>query len=319
MVMSILILGGTGSTGRALISDLRSRGESFDIAVISRSTHELPGATKVLTGHYAQLIPAASFKDQLARLDAVVHLADGLADLQSRRLANDTRLADQLIAGSRDVAIAAREAGVPRFIHISSIKAICGEDDERVLTESSTPAPSSLYGHSKLRLERTLQQVFDKSATRLVILRNPAMYAEDKAGSIHRLLMLADTPWPLPFGGLHNKRSLLAVRNFAAALAVVLLAGPNTPAGLFHVHDGPPLSTTQLVTTLRWALGRPARLYPVGPAARVACQVPMLGSLARRLYGSLEISDARFRQSFAWSPPIETTAALAYLARRRFR
>ena len=26
----------------------------------------------------------------------------------------------------------------------------------------------------------------------------------------------------------------------------------------------------------------------------------------RRLYGSLEISDAHFRQSFAWSPLIET-------------
>jgi nucleoside-diphosphate-sugar epimerase len=317
--MRILILGGTGSTGRALIGDLRGREEPLDITVISRSTRELPGATKVLTGHYAQLVPSASFKDQLWSVDAVVHLADGLADLQSRMLANDTSLANQLIAGSRDVAIAARDAGVPRFIHVSSIKAICGEDDTRVLTETSAPKPSSLYGRSKLRLEQTLHQVFEQSAARLVILRNPVMYAEDKAGSIHRLLMLADTPWPLPFGGLHNKRSLLAVRNFASALAAVVRAGPDAPAGVFHVHDGPPLSTTQLVRTLRSALGRPARLFPAGPAARLACQLPVLGPLARRLYGSLEMSDARLRQGFGWSPVIETRVGLADVARRYSR
>ena len=317
--MRILILGGTGSTGRALIGDLRCRGESFDIVVISRSTRALSGATEVLTGHYAQLVPSASFKDRLRSLHAVVHLADGLGGLQSHRLANDTGLADELIADSCDVAIAAREARVPRFIHVSSIKAICGEDDERVLTEASAPAPTSLYGHSKLRLEQALQQVFDKSATRLVILRNPVMYADDMAGSIYRLLMLADTPWPLPLGGLDNKRSLLAVRNFAAALGAVIRAGPNTPVGVFHVHDGPPLSTTQLVATLRSALGRPARLFPAGPAAQLACHMPVLGPIARRLYGSLVVSDARFRQSFAWSPLVETRAALAELARLRAR
>ena len=61
-----------------------------------------------------------------------------------------------------------------------------------------------------------------RSATRLVILRNPAMYAQEKAGSIQRLLALADTPWPPPLGGLCNKRSLLAVRNLASALVAVL-------------------------------------------------------------------------------------------------
>ena len=314
--MRILILGGTGSTGHAIIGDLRGRAESFDITVISRATRELPGATKVLTGHYAQVVPSASFKDDLASLDAVVHLADGLADLQSVRPATDTRLADQLVAGSREVAIAVRDARVRRFIYVSSIKAICGEDDERVLTEASTPAPSSFYGRSKLRLEHTLQQVFERSATKLVILRNPVMYAPGKRGSIHRLVMLAAAPWPLPFGRVHNKRSLLGVSNFAGALAAVIRSGPNGPAGVFHVHDGQPLSTTELVTTLRSALGRPARLYPVGSVARLARQLPLVGPLARRLYGSLEISDEHFRQSFAWSPLVETRVGLAELARR---
>ena len=224
--MRLLILGGAGSTGRALIGDLRERDEPIGITVIPRSARELPGANQVLTGHYAQVVPEGPFRRELATFDAIVHLADGLGELQSHRRARDTQLADQLIAASRDVALAARDARVPCFIHMSSIKAICGEDDTRVLTETCAPAPTSLYGRSKLRLEQTLQQVFEGSATRLIILRNPVMYTEEKAGSIQRLLILTDTPWPLPLGGLCNRRSLLAVRNLASALVAVLCAGP---------------------------------------------------------------------------------------------
>ena len=313
--MRLLILGGTGSTGRALIGHLRDRDEPISITVMSRSERELPGANQVVTGHYAQVVPTGPFRRELATFDAVVHLADGLGELQSHRRARDTQLAEQLISASRDVAIAARDARVPCFIHVSSIKAICGEDDTRLLTEACTPAPTSLYGRSKLRLEQTLQQVFEATETRLIIFRNPVMYAEEKAGSIQRLLALADTPWPLPLGALCNKRSFLAVRNLASALVAVLRAGPSAPAGVFHVHDGPPLITTDLVTVLRKALGRRVRLYSVGHSTQLFCHLPVLGPVARRLYGSLEVSDASFRHTFAWSPVVQTRAGLANMAR----
>jgi len=71
------------------------------------------------------------------------------------------------------------------------------------------------------------------------------------------------------------------------------------------------MSTTALVETLRAALGRPARLFPTGSAAAsVARRTPLLGATARRLFGSLELSDAHFRRSYAWTPVVDTTAAL---------
>ena len=165
-----------------------------------------------------------------------------------------------------------------------------------------------------------MQEVLAGASTRLVILRNPVMYAEGKAGSIQRLVDLADTPLPLPLGGVNNRRSLVAVRNFACALAAVVRAGADGPGGIFHVHDGPALSTTELVTTLRTALGRPARLFPIGrAAARIACKLPVLGSTARRLFGSLEVSDARFRESFGWTPEVGTRMELAAVAVQHVR
>jgi nucleoside-diphosphate-sugar epimerase len=317
--MHALILGATGPAGQALVRQLRGGGPPVEVSVVSRTATDLAGAVRMLTGHYGDLAGTGEFRQWLEGADAVVHLADGLSILQQARLAADAALAERLRAASTRLAVAVREAGVPLLVYVSSIKAICDEDDERLLVEGATPRSTTLYGRSKLQLERTLAAVLAGSATRLAIVRNPVLYGPGKAGSLDRLLRLAATPLPLPLGGLGNRRSVLAICNLASALAAIVRAGPGdapgAAAGTFHVHDGPALSTTEIVAALRDALGRPRRLFPPGDAGRaVARRLPLLAPAARRLYGSLEMSDARFRAAFRWTPPMETRAALAEMA-----
>jgi UDP-glucose 4-epimerase len=141
------------------------------------------------------------------------------------------------------------------------------------------------------------------------------MYGPAKAGSVQRLLRLADTPLPLPLAGLGNRRSLLALENFAGALGAIVRAGPEAATGTFHVHDGPALSTGEIVATLRRALGRPERLFaPGAAAAAVARHLPIVAPAARRLCGSLQLSDAQFRRRFDWTPSVESKVALAEMA-----
>ncbi len=313
--MHALILGGTGSAGRALIRQLLDEGPPIEVSVVSRTATSVPGAARVVTGHYGDLALSAEFRQWLARVDVIVHLADGLSILQQPRFTADTALAERSVAASERLAVAACAAGVPRLVHVSSIKALCDEDDARVLVEACPSRSSSVYGRCKLRLEQTLLRVLAGSATRLAVVRNPAMYGPGEAGSVHRLLRLADTPLPLPLAGLTNRRSLLAVANFATALSAMVRAGPHAAAGTFHVHDGPALSTTEIVATMRAALGRPRRLFAIGRAAAAAAtHVPPVAPIARRLYGSLEVSDARFRRAFNWTPTVETRVALAEMA-----
>lgn len=312
--MHALILGGTGAAGRALIRQLQSGGASVDITVVSRTATSLPGVGRVLTGRYEELAGSGELRRPLADVDAVVHLADGLAALQEPRLAADTAQADRLLSASERLAITVREAEVPLLVHVSSIKALCDEDDGRVLTEGCASRATTLYGGAKLRLEQVMARVLAGSATRLAIVRNPVMYGAAKGGSMQRLLKLADCGLPLPLGGLENRRSLLALDNFASALATIVRAPPETAAGVFHVHDGPALSTTEIVATLRAALGRRPRLFAAGAGARLAKRLPLAGPAARRLYGSLEISDAHFRKTFCWTPVIDTRTALAEMA-----
>jgi UDP-glucose 4-epimerase len=313
--MHALILGGTGAAGQALIRQLRSGAAPVDVSVVSRTATSVPGVARVLTGHYGELARTGALRPWLTGVDVVVHLADGLSALQEPRHANDLQAANRLISAAEQLAVAVREAEVPLLVHVSSIKALCDEDDGRVLTETCPSRATTLYGRSKLRLEQVLAEALAGSLTRLAIVRNPAMYGRAKGGSVRRLMQLADTALPLPLGGLTNRRSLLALDNLAAALAAIISTPPHAAAGLFHVHDGPALSTTEIVATLRTALGRPRRLFAVGTGgAQLARRAPLLGPAARRLFGSLEISDARFRQTFRWTPVVGTRAALAAMA-----
>jgi UDP-glucose 4-epimerase len=315
--MHVFIPGGTGAAGRALIRQLQGDGPPVSVSVVSRTATGLgwPGVARVLTGHYGELAGSGALAPFLAGADAVVHLADGLSVLQQPRSAADRGHAEALMAASLRLAQAARAAAVPLFVYVSSIKALCDEDDDRVLNESSPSRATSLYGRCKLRLEATVAGALAGSATRLVVVRNPVMYGPAKAGSMGRLVRLADTALPLPLGGPTNRRSLLALGNFAAALSVIVRAPPERGGGVFHVHDGPALSTTEIVAALRAGLGRPRRLFAVGEAgAALARHLPLAGPAARRLYGSLEMSDAHFRRTFHWTPPIETRTALAEMA-----
>jgi nucleoside-diphosphate-sugar epimerase len=198
---------------------------------------------------------------------------------------------------------------------MSSIEALSDEEDARVLVEATEPRSTTLYGQSKLRLEDRIARILLGSGTRCVILRTPVIYGSGAGGSMLRLLNHIDTPLPLPLGGLSNRRSVLCTRNLASAVAAILHPFRSGPGGVFHIHDGPPLSTTDMVTTLRHALRRPARLFPpTALGAHTARQMPGLGPIVRRLMGSLELSDAHFRHSFQWQPVKDTRTALAEMA-----
>jgi nucleoside-diphosphate-sugar epimerase len=313
--MHLMILGGTGCIGRALIEHLAAHSIKVDVSVVSRSAREVPRARRVITGHFADLLQTADFRRHLATADAVLHLADGLSSLQRRRHAADAALANRLIESSARLAETTRGVRVPLFVHMSSIKALADEEDARVLDEASEPRSTTLYGRSKLGLEDRIARIMLGSGTRCVILRTPLIYGPGAGRSMQHLLAHLDTGLPLPLGGLTNRRSVLCTRNLASALAAILHPFRSGPGGVFHVHDGPPLSTSEMVATLRHALRRPARLFPPSElGARAARRMPGLGPLARRLMGSLELSDAHFRRSFRWQPVEDTRSALAETA-----
>jgi nucleoside-diphosphate-sugar epimerase len=119
------------------------------------------------------------------------------------------------------------------------------------------------------------------------------------------LLRLSRSGLPLPFGGLENRRSLIAVGNLADAI-LCCLEGP-AASGVYHVRDGD-FSTPELVAELRRAIGMAPRLFTV-PRGLLRRFAPA------PLVESLQLDDSAFRRDFGWAPPVPAAAALAETAR----
>jgi UDP-glucose 4-epimerase len=146
------------------------------------------------------------------------------------------------------------------------------------------------------------------------VLRPAVVYGKGVKGNIAALATLAQTPMPLPFGGLDNRRSLLALDNLAAAIALVLTA-PEAEDETYLVADQDPISVAELVTAMREGLGRSPHLVRV-PAGAVRRLMQTFGKEAdfERISGNFVIDAAKLRQA-GWEPRVQTRDGIVAMMR----
>ena len=300
----IALTGATGFIGRHLLNELPKRG--YRVRVLLRRPSEVPaGATSAVIGDIASPHNmAAALRD----VDMVIHSA-GLAHAMSGRPEDDYRTINT--EATVRLAQAAERAGVKRFVFLSSIRAQTGPTADGILTEALEPQPTDPYGRSKLEAERGLSALgLDWAALRPVLVYGPGV-----KGNMAALLDLAQSPWPLPLGGLSAKRSLLSLDNLAAAVDTVLRA-PGPLKRPFIVADPEPVTIPEMVTALRKGLGRGPGLIPVPSfVLKGAAALTGRSEAYERLAGSLVASPQALRD-LGWQPVSSTRDALAELARQ---
>ncbi|WP_201834498.1 NAD-dependent epimerase/dehydratase family protein [Microvirga zambiensis] len=300
----IALTGATGFIGRHLLSELPKRG--YRVRVLLRRPSEVPpGAASAVIGDIASPHNmAAALRD----VDMVIHSA-GLAHAMSGRPEDDYRTINT--EATIKLAQAAERAGVKRFVFLSSIRAQSGPAAQTILTEAEEPQPTDPYGRSKLEAERGLAALgLDWAALRPVLVYGPGV-----KGNMAALLALAQSPWPLPLGGLRAKRSLLSLDNLTSAIDTVLRAdGPLRRP--FIVADPEPVTIPEIVTALRQGLGRGPGLVPVPSfILRGAASLAGKGEAYERLAGSL-VADPQALKDLGWQPVSSTRDALAELSRQ---
>ncbi|GEO15162.1 NAD-dependent epimerase/dehydratase family protein [Microvirga aerophila] len=298
----IALTGATGFIGQYLLRELPKRG--YRVRVLLRRPSEVPaGATSAVIGDIAQPYNmAAALRD----VDAVIHSA-GLAHAMSGYPEDDYRTINT--EATIKLAQAAERAGVNRFVFLSSIRAQSGPVAEGVLTEDRVSTPTDAYGRSKLEAEQGLGSLgIDWAALRPVLVYGPGV-----KGNMAALLGLAQSPWPLPLGGLKAKRSLLSLDNLTAAVDAVLKA--ESPLRRpFIVADPEPVTVPEIVAALREGLGRKAGLIPVPPAIlRAAASLTGRSEAYQRLAGSLVASPEALK-GIGWQPVNSTPDGLRRLA-----
>jgi UDP-glucose 4-epimerase len=241
-------------------------------------------------------------------MDAVVHLA-GVA----HRRESETGM--RRVNVDATVKLAEAAAGsVRRFVFLSSVK-VHGEDSGTgAYRETDEPLPEDAYGRSKLEAERALTSLAERRDLELALLRPPLVYGPGVKGNFLRLLRWVGSGFPLPFGSVHNRRTLLFVGNLVDA--IVLSVEHPQARGPFVLGDEESVSTPELIRRLARALERPARLLSVPPLLlRAAGKLAGLHGEIRRLTGSLAIDASRARELLAWKPPYTLDEGLGETAR----
>lgn len=303
----ILVTGATGFVGRALCERLREQ-SALRVAV---RTSIADAGSEQLDVVKASLDPDQNWSPALGGISTVVHCA-------ARVHVMDDDAADPLrefrrinVDGTLRLATQAAEAGVRRFVFISSIK-VNGESTVlgRPFTAQQAPAPIDPYGVSKWEAEQLLRKLSAETAMEVVIIRPVLVYGPGVKANFLNMMRWLYKGVPLPLGAIHNKRSLVALDNLVD-LIVTCIDHPKAANQTFLVSDGEDLSTTELLRRMSQALGKRPRLLPV-PAWMLETAANVVGkqSIAQRLCGSLQVDISHTRERLGWTPPVSVDAAL---------
>jgi len=276
--------------------------EKWNVSGTVRSAENYSSVQGVKSVIIGDIDTATDWNAALQGIDTVVHLAarvhvmkDSSAEpLQAYREVN--------VYGTERLALQAADAGVNRFIFLSTVK-VNGEENRKAYTESDRPSPMDSYGISKMEAELKLRKIAAETGMAVVILRPPLVYGPGVKANFLKLLQTVDRRMPLPFAGVQNQRSLIYVDNLVDAIVSCVLH-PNAPGQTFLVSDGKDVSTPELIRMIAAALQKQPRLFRFPPLALyIAGRLTGKGPAVDRLIGSLSVNTGKIKNELGWTAP----------------
>jgi nucleoside-diphosphate-sugar epimerase len=226
--------------------------------------------------------------------------------------------------GTARLVEASLEAGVRRFVLLSSVKAMGTPGDERA--DEGTPArPSTPYGESKKAAEDLV--LGTRGIPHVSVVRASPVYGAGSKGNLSRMIaaMARGVFPPVPDTG--NVRSMVHVDDLADAL---ILCAENRAAErrLFIVTDGRDYSTRQIYEWVCESMGRKPPRWSIPPAVFHAAgrigdalgrvtgrAVPFNGAMVERLLGSASFDSTLAARSLGFSPRWDLERALPEMVR----
>lgn len=209
------------------------------------------------------------------------------------------------------------ECGVKRFVFLSSI-GVNGSQNLKPFVEDDDVDPYDAYSLSKFEAEQGLLTIAKEKGMDVVIIRPPMVYGENAPGNFGRLVKWVKMGIPLPLGAVNNQRSFVSLDNLVdfILLCADRSRSPEASNEIFFISDGEDVSTSSLLRIVANVYGVKLRLLPVPVfLVRVAAILFGKGSEAKRLFGSLQVSNSKARNLLGWAPVITMREQLMKMAK----
>ena len=294
----IFITGSNGFLGSHLVERLGDR----KLALLDRGVSKYSEVHRFLQ---TEINGSADYSIGLKGCDTVIHCAARVHIMDDTVKKPLDAYREVNTIGTMNLAKQAVEAGVKRFIFISSIK-VNGESSllGRPFFAKDPHAFEDDYGQSKSEAELALHDLANETGLELVIIRPTLVYGVGVKANFASLLNLVSKSIPLPFGCItNNRRSLVSVTNLVD-LIVTCIDHPKAANQTFLVSDGNDVSTSEMVREMAIALGKPTWQLPVPIwCYKFVGKLFDKSDVVDRLTGSLQVDISHTKDTLGWKPP----------------
>jgi len=286
-----LVTGGSGFVGTELCRSLLERGWT------------------VRSDNLRLMENAAKWQANLRSISCVVHLAARVHQIGADRK-GEIAYHRTNVEGSRFLAEQAANAGVRRFVFLSSVK-VNGDGAARPYQDTDPPTPCDPYGRSKYAAEQAIRDVCEQHGMESVVIRPPLVYGPGVGANFHKLLRLVDLGIPLPLGSIENRRSLIGLTNLVHFIQTCM-THPRSTERTWLIADEESVSTPELLRRIARHMDRRSRLFRFSPGwlRRLGAALHMQAQIDR-LCGSLLVDATPAFAVLNWRPTATLDEELA--------
>lgn len=280
--MTVLVTGGGGFLGGAIIDQLLARGES--VRSISRSTYpelEAKGVTCI----QGDLADAQAVSNAAEGCDLVFHVA-----AKAGVWGNYEDYFEANVVGTRNVIAACKTHQIPHLVHTSSPSVTFAGEDENGVDESIPYATNFLCNYPKTKAQAEQEVLATNDGTlHTVALRPHLIWGPGDNHLVPRIVARAKAGKLKLVGDGSNRVDATYVDNAASAhlAAADELRGEGTCAGkAYFISNGEPIAMKDLLNQILTAADLPPVTKSVPPGLAYAVGAAMEG--AYRLLGKQE-------------------------------
>jgi len=318
--MKVLITGASGFLGGHMAELFVAAGHNVRGLARNTSRTELLErlGVEIVRG---DLMDHNSLRRAVEGVNAVVHAASTMSGIPQE-------YQEATVKGTSALLAAAEEAGVRRFVHISSISVYTmrkppkGQAIAEDYSYEDDPSLLTNYSRSKTEAERAALQFAERGTMGLIVLRPGILYGPRGRWNLPRIGYALGKNWYVVIGRGRNLLPVCYVRNCAKA-ALLAAETPECDSGVFNVLDDEPFTQREYLKLLKqrvrprlkiicfpYVLARGLSLLtgigfrplgrssPLHPAHLIACQ------------RQLKYSNESAKRVLGWRPETGKQAAL---------
>lgn len=274
--MTVFITGATGFIGSHLAERLVSQGHK--VRCLVRETSD----TSRLAYINAELVTVdmcdeRGLRKALKGVDIVYHAAGVVGEWLSKEEAQRVN-----ITGTKNLLDASIDAGVKRFIHVSSLAVLGMKDHHNTPADAPYQLTGDIYSDTKIESEKLAMDYYDKKALPVVIVRPGFVFGARDRRFLPRMLKLLDDNKFAFLGSGNNIMNVVYIDNL---IDVLIEAGINKKAvgQKYNVTNRDKVTMRDFVYMISDIRGvkAPTKSIPVPLAKFVAASLEYYGRLVK--------------------------------------